>query len=349
MPQPDINFFCELGPMALAELFNEPTLVEELATKSYGVSLGILDLSPQRAAVVRRLNQGGVRVIAWLLLAPEEGYWFNLQNYPQALARYEAFRQWAADEQLVFEAIGLDIEPLITDRTAAQTGNTVHMFSRAAQAQRNALYPAARTAYLDLTAYIRRDGYEVHTYQYPVIIDDRRSGTTLIQRTLDIVDVPSDHEILLLYSSHIKLLLGSDLDGAFVHSYGGQADGIAVGATGGGFLDPIKGTVSPRLDLKAFRRDLLIAAQYTDTVHIFSLEGCVERGWMPEIAALDWNAPIRIPPQRRFQMWTIRSVIGLILWCARSGWSALGWVGWVVAAGLLLERRVRRWRQRQRR
>jgi hypothetical protein len=313
MPQPDINFFCELGPMALTEFFDQPDLLDTLAANNYGISLGILDFSPQRAAVVRRLNTRGIRLTAWLLLPPEEGYWFNLQNYPQAVARYETFRQWAIDEQLIFEAVGLDIEPQVSDRTAAQNGNTLHMFSRAAQAQRNALYPAAHTAYLELTSFIRHDGYEVHTYQYPVIIDDRRAGSTLIQRTIDIVDVPADHEVVMLYSTHFKLLLGSDLDGAFVHSYGQHADGIAVGSTGGGFLDPLKGTVAPRMTLKMFVRDLRIAAQYADAVHVFSLEGCVERGWLPELAAIDWQTPVIVRRKRRLQMWTIRTLIAFVL------------------------------------
>ncbi len=327
--------------MALAELFARTDVLDELQANRYRISLGILDFSPQRAAAVRILNQRGIDVIAWLLLPPEEGYWFNLRNYPQAVARYDAFKHWVEQEQLHFTAIGMDIEPLLSERYAVQSGNTLHMFSRAAQAQRNALYPAASSAYLELAAFMRHDGYEVHTYQYPVIIDDRRAGTTLSQRTLDIVDVPADHEVLLLYSSHIKLLLGSDLDGAFVRSYAQHADGIAIGSTGGGVLDPIKGTAAPRLSLRAFKRDLVIAAQYTDTVHIFSLEGCVERGWMAELAALDWDAPVRVPRHRRIQMALLRALIGFVLWASRYGWTAAGWLGWARRRRLVPKRRSR--------
>ncbi len=333
--------------MALAELFDQPGLLDELATQQYSVALGIIDFSPQRAAIVRSLNARGISVVAWLLLPPEEGYWFNLGNYPQAAARYEAFKQWAEQELLQFAAIGLDIEPMINDRSAVQQGDTLHMFSRAAQAQRNALYPAARDAYHDLAAVIRHDGYEVHTYQYPLIIDDRRAGTTLVQRSLDIVDVPADHEVLLLYSSHIKLLLGTDLGGAFVRSYGEHGDGIAVGVTGGGYLDPISGSPSPRVSLEVFLRDLRIAAHYTDTVHIFSLEGCVERGWLSKLADMDWDTPVALSRLYRAEAHLVRMLLSFVLWCSRAGWTAIGWLGWVVAGGLLLERRVSRWRRRR--
>lgn len=349
MPQPDIIFYCELGPMALAELFATPGLLDELAAQRYGVSLAILDFSAQRTATVRLLKQHGIYVVAWLLLPQEEGYWFNLSNYPQAVARYHAFKVWATDEQLTFDAIGLDFEPSLIELQAARSQGMSHLFSRAVLAQRNALYPAAREAYVDLAGTIRHDGYELHTYQYPPIIDDRRAGTTLIQRTLDVLDLPADQEVLMLYTSHLFRGQISHLAGAYVRSYGQHADGIAIGVTGGGVvLDPLTGVQAPRMSLSAFQRDLRIAAQYTDVVHIFSLEGCVERGWLPELRALDWDQPVHIARMQRVQMSLLRALINFVLWCSRFGWSALGWLGWVVAGGLLISRRIDRWRTRRR-
>lgn len=334
--------------MALAELLDTPNLLTELAARQYGVALAILDFSPQRTAAARLLAEHGIKTIAWLLLPIEEGYWFNLRNYPQALARYHDFKAWVEREQLRFAGIGLDFEPSLADLYAARQQGTSHLFSRAMLAQRNALYPAAREAYLDLAATIRHDGYEVHTYQYPPIVDDRRAGTTLIQRMLDIVDLPADEEVLMLYTSHIFRGRLHELGGAYVRSYGQHADGIAIGVTGGGVvLDPLTGVQAPRMALEDFRRDLRIAAEYTDIVHIFSLEGCVERGWLPEIQALDWDAPFTVRQLPRVQMALIRGLIGFGLWCSRFGWAALGWLGWVVAAGLWISRRVDRWRARR--
>jgi hypothetical protein len=347
--RPDITFFCELDPAALTALFQTSGLIRELAAQRYAVALAILDLSPERAAIVRCLNEQGVRVNAWLLLPPEDGYWFNLRNYPQALARYHAFREWVAREALCFEAVGLDIEPSLSDFQATQQRGMRHLFDRAYLAQQNALYPAARDAYYELISTIRHDGYQAHTYQYPFIVDDRRAGTTLVQRMLDIVDLPADQEVLMLYSSIIFAgLLGSDLGGSFVRSYAQHADGIAVGVTGGGVvLDPITGAQAPRLTLAAFERDLRIAAQYTENVHVFSLEGCVARGWLSHVAALDWDAPATVPPLAYAQMLFIRTLIGSGLWLSRYGMAALGWSGWLVAGGMFLARVVRRWRTRR--
>ncbi|HEX6291035.1 MAG TPA: hypothetical protein VFZ66_17750 [Herpetosiphonaceae bacterium] len=350
MPRPDVIFFCELGPLALAELFEQPGLIDTLRSQQYGVALAMLDFSPQRTAAVRTLNARNIPVTAWLLLPVEEGYWFNLHNYPQALVAYQAFREWAEREHLHFTAVGLDIEPSLAELHAARRQGMRSIFNRAVLAQRNALYPAAREAYHDLAATIRHDGYAVHTYQYPFIVDDRRAGTTLIQRMLDIVDVPADEEVLMLYSSNFfRGIFGSDLGGAVVRSYGQHADGIGIGVTGGGvILDPITGLQSPRMSLEAFRRDLRIAAQYTDVVHIFSLEGCVDRGWLPELEALDWERPVAVMRHQRMQMGAFRVLIGFVLWSARYGWTALGWLGWVVAGSMFLSRRIKRWQRRRR-
>jgi len=346
MSRPDITFFCELEPQALTTLFQTPGLIEHLQAHNYSIALGMLDFGSQRAAVVRQLNTYGIPTIAWLLLPHDQGYWFNLGNYPQAIARYHAFREWANQEQLHFGAVGLDIEPSLSTLQAARIHGVRHLWSRAFLAQVNALYPAARAAYQDLTARIRHDGYNVHTYQYPFIVDDRRAGTTLIQRILDIVDLPADEEVLMLYSSlFLPHIFGTDFGGAFVRSYAPHADGIAIGVTGGGVvLDPLTGEQVPCMSLDAFRRDLRIAAQYTDHIHIFSLEGCVERDWLGELTTLDWEKSAVVGRLSRIQMSVLRNALRFVLWCSRYGWTALGWLGWLVAAGLIISRRINRWR-----
>src|ERR1044071_4580408 len=64
----------------------------------------------------------------------------------------------------------------------------------------------------------------------PVIADDRRAGTTLIQRALDIVDLSADLDVLMCSSVVPIELLGDDLGGALVASYGAHADAIGVGS-----------------------------------------------------------------------------------------------------------------------
>src|SRR5512133_1979337 len=108
---PDLTFACELEAKSLQTLFANPQVIDFLQASHSAVSLGILDLSDLRAEVVKQLNEAGIPVIAWLLLPKDQGYWFNLDNHPQAAARYEQFRAWSQAHTLQWARIGLDIEP----------------------------------------------------------------------------------------------------------------------------------------------------------------------------------------------------------------------------------------------
>ena len=111
MAQPRLTFACELETEALRVLFADPGVVDDLATLEASIALGILDLTPERASVVRRLNQAGIPLIAWQLLSKEEGYWCNAGNVCQAAARYNDFKAWTDEHGLQWVGVGLDIEP----------------------------------------------------------------------------------------------------------------------------------------------------------------------------------------------------------------------------------------------
>jgi hypothetical protein len=179
---------------------------------------------------------------------------------------------------------------------------------------------------------IRHDGYEVHTYQIPLIADDRRAGTTLIQRALDVVDLPSDLEVLMCSSQVPVDALDDDLGGALIASYGESADAIGLSAGPGA-----DGSSLPWL---AIRRDLLLAAQYTDTIYLATLEEYVENGMFDRIAALDWSGRARAAPRRRLLVGLFRMLLLAVLLSGYVGWRALAWAGWGMA--LLLWVRLRR-------
>jgi hypothetical protein len=340
---PQLIFFTELETDDLAALIARPGLVQTLAAQQYGVAMGMLDWSPRRAEIVRLLNQAGIPITAWLLLPRDAGYWFNIENYPQAVSLYRAFRNWAIDEGLAFHAVGLDLEPSPQHRSGLRQAKPLAIYGALMAARNNALFPAAYEAYHDLVAEIRSDGYVVHTYQYPVVIDDRRAATTLIQRTLNVVELLADVEVLLCYSSNLaSTSLHSDLGGALIVEYGVYADSIGIGSTGGGRDNgpPARPLVWP-----AFARDLRLAAAYTDSIHIFSLEGCVEQGYLERLPDFDWSAPVHIAVRHRVAARAIRMMIGMVLWWSRFGTAVLGWLGWVVTGVILLRRLLKRLRR----
>ncbi|WP_240695709.1 hypothetical protein [Candidatus Chloroploca sp. Khr17] len=339
--RPQLIFFCELERDELWALLHDELLLAELSVHGYGVAVAMRHFDEPTAAAVRLLNQHRIPAIAWLLLSPDEGFWFHLQNYPQAVERYTAFRGWALTHGLHFQAIGLDIEPPRNEVDHIHRWGLRDLTRRAWLARENVLFASARLAYTELIARIHHDGAEVHTYQLPILADDRRAGTSLAQRALDIVDLPADVEVLICYSSAPLDALGNDLGGALVASYGPAADSIAVGVVPGTSGRERSGDAPPPLSWEALERDLLLAARHTDTIYIYSLEGCAQRGLMGRLATIDWDAEARVPFGKRSLVASARS--GILLWmlAARFSRGIFAWLGWSLFA-VMVARQLRR-------
>jgi hypothetical protein len=327
--RPQLIFFTELEGDDLLGLLRQPGLLDLLVAERYGVALSVARFDEGRARAARLLNARGVPLIAWLLLPPEAGFAFNLQNYPQAITHYGAFRAWALEHGLDFEAVGLEIEAPPDEDPRSPRWGLREAARRLWLAGENVLYPSARAAYTEMIGAIRHDGYEVHTFQMPFVADDRRAGTTVVQRALDIMDLPADVDVLMCSSCVPSERLDNDLGGALIASYGPSADAIGVGSAG---EDGDVGEEVVRLPWPALRRDLLLAARHTDTIYLFSLEDCAERGLLDKITALDWDAPARAAPGKRALVRGLRWLLFAALIVGRFGPRTLAWAGWGLAA-----------------
>ncbi|WP_299028229.1 hypothetical protein [uncultured Thermanaerothrix sp.] len=314
MDKPILTFFCELETEPLTTLFASPDLLTQIKNLGARVSLGILDLSPERAAIVQRLNSEGIPVHAWLLLPKEQGYWFNLDNITQAYERYEKFKTWSHEHNLRWDAIGLDIEPDIRVVEYLRHSHWQGYWYLARQAFNRDRGESGRQAYQLLVNRIRRDGYFTESYQIPLIVDERRTGSSLLQRLLGIVDLDVDREVLMLYSSFVR-----PIGDGYLWSYAFDAQAIGVGSTGGGVN--LEGVANTRpLSWAELQRDLLLAFQHTDFIYIFSLEGCVEQGFLPLIRELDWQQKPYIPIQATKQVDRWRRWGRLGLWVLARPW-----------------------------
>jgi len=324
---PKLTFFCELDDEELEELFADSTVVENLVALQAAVSLGLIDLSVKRAGAVRRLNEAGIAVIAWQLLPKEQGYWFNVGNAAQAAARYAEFERWTAEHGLVWDGVGLDIETDIREMRLLMVDRRrlipvlLRRLWNVAQLRR------AQTAYAALVARIRAAGYRVDSYQMPLIADERRVGSTLMQRLFALVDLPVDREVLMLYSSFYR-----PRGAALLWSYGREAQSIGLGVTGGGVQ--IADVAQPRfLNWEEFARDLRLARRCTDDIHIFSLEGCVQQGFLQQLLSFDWEGEAAIPSSRVAEVERLRMVLRMALLASMHPWLvSLGLIGvlWLV-------------------
>ena len=326
--RPQLTFACELKSDSLQALFAESSVVKDLRALEASVALGILDLSAERAAVARDLNRAGLPLIAWLLLPEEQGYWFNLGNARQAAQRYADFRAWSEEYGLHWTGIGLDIEP---DRREVDTllrgqwGLVLPSLARRV-CDRQALR-RAQSEYRALVARIRSDQYAVDSYVLPFILGERRVGSTLLRRCAGLVDVPSDREIAMLYSSFVRP--GGE---GFLWSYAPDAKAIGVGSTGGGVEIEGLGDSRP-LDWDEFSRDLRLAQRWSDDLFVFSLEGCVRQGFLSRLKTLNWDAPVYPPLRMARRADLVRRAFRAVLWTSAhpiTSIAALGALVWLL-------------------
>lgn len=286
---PDLTFFCELPADDLRKLFSNAVVIKQLRQLNANISMGLLDFSPTRAEVVKKLTRAGIPVTAWLLLPKDQGYWTSLDTVAATARCYGDFKRWTEENYLSWAAVGLDLEPSL-ERMGVFTSNWKKHFPELVKRLFQVQHFRSLTADLRaLVNQIRVDGFAVETYNLPLVVEERKASSEVITRLLGTPPLNSDREVLMLYTSFFKT--GGD---AILWSYASQAGGIGLGSTGGG-VDLEGGEPMRSMRWVDLRRDLLIAHEFSQNLYVFSLEGCVENGYLDRLLDLDWNAKITRP------------------------------------------------------
>jgi hypothetical protein len=84
----------------MQSVLTNPDVIANLKSLHAGLAVAILDFTPERGELVRRLNRYGIPVFASLSMPPEQGSYFNAENAPQAAARFAAFDAWSREQGL---------------------------------------------------------------------------------------------------------------------------------------------------------------------------------------------------------------------------------------------------------
>ena len=305
---PELTFFTELEPKELKKLFEDRFVLDDLKALNAAVSIGLIDLTDERAEVVKRLNKIGVPVIAWLLLPKDQGYWYNLENYPFAIARYEAFKTWTARHDLKWAGVGLDIEPDFEETSMFEARDPKVLPRVWKRLKDRKGYEQSHLAYLGLVNQMHTDGYKVEAYHSTYVVDDRQAHSTVLKRALGLIDVRVDCVVLMLYSSFSR-----PYGQALLESYAANTDSFGVGVTGGGVEQDSWDTVAP-LSWAEFTADLRIAASHKKPIHIFSLEGCVQQGFLSRLITFTWDEPAHEPVLNRAVVETGRGTLQSVAW-----------------------------------
>ena len=283
--KPKFSFFCELQGKEFNELFADSALIHELVTMQASLRIGLHDFSPKRTQTIQKLNQAGIPVVAWLLLPEEDGYWFNMYNGAKAEKRYADFKTWTTENHLKWAGIGIDLEPDMNDAKLAIS----HPWKLAWKSYKR-LYDtnslkAGKIIYQQLISKMKSDGYVVESYILPYIYEERTVNTTSLQKLLGIVDIETEKEIPMLYTSMLD-------NPAIIPVYHQNKMPVALGSTGGGVV--IEGIELKAISWDKLERDILIASILTGDIHIFCLETSVQQGFLSKIASIDFDQKIPV-------------------------------------------------------
>jgi hypothetical protein len=187
------------------------------------------------------------------------------------------------------------------------------------------VFRSARRIYRYLIDEIHTDGYRVDIYQFPLIIDERKAESTLLQRATGIIDLPADREVLMLYSSFAR-----PHGAGFLWSYAPEAKAIGIGITGSGMETGMPIDTRP-LTWEELERDLRLAWNWTNDLFIYNLEGCVQQGFLPRLKTFVWDQPFLAPTEPALWVENIRGLLQTILWISTHLWLiGLGVLGLVL-------------------
>jgi hypothetical protein len=363
--RPQLFFACGGDTNALRSLFADGTVIAELKDLHAGVGMGTGDLSPARAQVVRRLEQAGVPVVAALSLPPSQGGYANAGNAPEAEASFAAFQKWTAAYNLHWTAVGIDIEPNLKDFAAMREHPFRFLVTLLGRSFDGGRVWRARQAYSALIRQIHSAGYPVQTYQFPFIADEREVHSTVLERLFGIVDVRpreveshgrlaasasaaaaissnENAEVLMIYSSFSHIKAGT----ALVWSYGPEAQGIALGSTESSG-DPATDAKFPPLNWNEFSRNLIVASHFSRLIGVYSLEGCIQQGFLSRLNTLDWSQSVTISAASIRRVERFRHVVEGILWTLSHILYFVAAI-FLVVASLIWRRRNRRLRRMSR-
>jgi hypothetical protein len=313
--------------------FADQKLIASLKELHAQIAIAILDFSPERADVVRRLNHAGIPVIAWMHLPKKDGFYLNADNAPATAAWVAAFETWTSENHLQWAAVGLDIEPNVAEPAGLKNHRWRLLTTLLRRGLDGTRIARARQAYSKIIAEIQSRGYLVQTYQMPYISAERSVHSSLLDRLLGTVDVRGNVEYLMLYTN-----VARSVGAGMIWSLGRNAQAIAIGSTDS---ETPPGVGSGPLNWDEFSRDLIVASRFSGQIGVYNLEGCVRQGFLPRLEAMDWNQSVIIPETSVRRAEALGLILRTALWIGSHVlyliFGALGLAAW-----LTLRRRFRK-------
>ena len=323
----------DTGGLDIETLFSDE-VIEILVDRGYEISLAVDDFDDQTTIrVIRRLNDAGVPVWIWPLHPMEDGYWLATDNADKMPGLYDRFRRWVEDNGLVITGVMFDMEPTYDDvqqlKEEVREGGIPAAVKYLVARRDGDLHAEAVGIYSDMVDTIRADGYQVSTFNYPYLIDDRKDGDDSMAEMFHIAFVESDIDAYMIYRSFFKDS-GLGTGSGNVVSYAVELSGAS--ASLGSYMKEY-------LDETHLEADIRIAARTSPVVHLYNLEALVMHGWLEGLSEIDPAVPVEVSVGEAAMIYGYRTfffVLDLFVGESRAFVWPLVLVIWGLCLGLLL-------------
>jgi len=278
----------DTGGLDMETLFSDE-VIAILADRGYEISLAVDNFDdPATIRVIKRLNGAGVLVWVWPLHPMEDGYWLATDNADRMPGLYDRFSRWVEENDLIITGVMFDMEPTYDDvqrlKEVVGEGGIPAAVKYLVTRRDGDLHTNAVSVYAEMVDVIRADGYQVSTFNYPYLIDDRRDGDDSIAEMFHIAFVDSDIDAYMMYRSFFKDS-GLGTGSGNVASYAGELSGAS--ASLGSYMKDY-------LDVTHLEADIRIAARTSPVVHLYNLEALVMHGWLEGLSDIDQTAPVEV-------------------------------------------------------
>jgi hypothetical protein len=187
------------------------------------------------------------------------------------------------------KGIGIDLELDYNDITITKENPLSLLWRLPPRLYDKSEIEDGRKKYAELISMIKADGYMIESYYASFVKDETAVGNTSLQQLTKFLDIKTDREFPMLYSSFL-----GNADG-LLEVYGREAGikTVALGSTGGG-IDPSL----PTLSWDELAHVLNLSSRFADEIIIFSLEGAVEKGYLKKMTGFSYDSRIVPDPKQ---------------------------------------------------
>ncbi|MEM8888737.1 MAG: hypothetical protein AAGD28_12200, partial [Bacteroidota bacterium] len=265
-------------------LISRPQIKDILLEMGAELRMGIDDFSEERAANIRLLNEVGIPVYAWIRAPKAQSFTFRIDNASTLLKRYQSFKSWSDSHDLKWAGIGIDLRPAPEELQQWAEQPMLSAWNAYLNLFEQEELQLALPLFREFKEAVHKDGYVLESYVLPFSLDENPEEAKALQYMGQILNVETDRIIPLCHTNMPYVYPASILD------YGARARRVGLGSTSNESFDGLM--TQDALDWESLSRDLRLAHDVCQEIHLSSLESIAANGWLEALADFDFSVPV---------------------------------------------------------